>query len=130
MHRAAFTNEAGSEFLKHVIRRNERSMELLDRIPIIRLVMTIFIVRRGVVELGWNGIDSHFDPKRSQRGHVFRIEVGDASSIEPDDVLTSIAGSDMNSMRNEIELDLESLATVRNGGGRQAQRRDIKNNVP
>ena len=77
--------------------------------------MLVLIEGRFVVEFVGRLMNTYLDSKRAQAGHVLAIEICDRAREQRNAVSLSFAGSNGESMRDEVELDLETGLPERNG---------------
>ena len=130
MYGTAFAQKWRPEFFEDSIAIDQDAPETLDMRLIVRGMMLVLIEGSFVVEFVRRAMDADLYSKRPQGCHVFAIEVCDGAWEQRETMFLSFAGSNGESVADEIKLDFKSRLPERNGRSGQAARRDIKRHVP
>src|SRR5438105_4026919 len=92
--------------------------------------MLILIEGSLVIKFVRREMNTHLDSNRAQAGHVLAIEIRDRAREQRNVVAPSFAGSNGELMRDEVELDLKTRLSERNGRRSQAAGCDVEGHIP
>src|ERR1022692_3640041 len=130
MHRTIFADEARSKFLENTVARNQYLPETMRIFTIVRSMLRIALKAHRVRHLAGHRPDFYLDAKRSQGRHELRIELGDRLRLKLHRPRRAPARLDDQLVLDKIELNLENPVSIRNRGGSQPPRVNIKRNPP
>src|SRR5262249_52826103 len=112
MNRAAFADEARSEFLNHPAGGKQNPPEALDILGVVRAVLLVPLKRNGFRNFLGLGVDDATDSQRFERLHQPPVKCRHGLWFEGQDAAAALAGVDFEPVLQEVELDLEYTLTT------------------
>ena len=111
--RARFADEAGLEGLEHAIGLNQRAPQQLRMLRVVRVVPFVQVERDGVGDLHGTGRDRDVDAAASEPRQEVAVEARDRARLEAHREGSRVAVGDVQTVVDEVEVDLELAVAVR-----------------
>src|SRR5580704_4620335 len=113
MYRTVFADEAGAEFLKDVLARNQYPKEAVRILRIIRGMLRVGREAHRVRHFDRHRPDFYRDSQRLQGRHEFRIKIGNRLRSQGQSLRRTPTRLDDQLVIDEVELNLEDSVPVR-----------------
>jgi hypothetical protein len=123
-------DESGLERTHQAVRLQQAAPEQLDVARVVGGMLLVRLEGDGLGDLDRSRRDPNVDPEASQPGHELAVEPCDRLRLERHRERAALAIRDQQAMIDEVEVDLEPAAAVRNRRRGQAARADVQRHVP
>src|SRR5947208_4001654 len=120
MHGTAFATETRPEFLQHTIALNKDAPEPIGIFAIVRAMLFILIERDRILNFVRRSVDGYWQLQFVQRRHDRLVKICHAPRLLFDRAVRAVALQNAKIVVDEIEINLESIGSMRNRRSRQA----------